>query len=604
MLFIGHLRRTWRGQALPPEEWGRDGGAGDFLARDFPEFANLRPHLRGFAAEHLEHESGIVRQPAGAERHALLQVDLGADPRVNALGLVRRRAQDDVAEHLEAVHHARLPHRVAQGLHHQLFAEQRLPAGPHGHGRQRQQRRAEALVRVMVPATRLHDLGAEHRRGRVDGDPGLAREPRLAVRDQRIGEVLEIRALAELEGLRLLRVVGVHRVDLGRRLRGDVRSRARSERHVERQPIALQHAARRGDHEQPRHVRERVVAMQRALRKAGRARLEIGQDRASVPALEAQAQAAGLADGAAPHLRRLVAVTPRTRPARRAPRPHPGVRASAPARPRPLRSLPRRQLEVEQQVVADQLDEFGNALAGAAVGEQERLVAAHQLRIVRHHLEARADVGRQVGLVDDEDVRLRDPGSVLARDLVAGGDVDHVDEEVDQRRREGQRQVVAAALDQHDVAVGKARLHVLDRREVHAGILAHRRVRTGAGLDAEDAFLEQDALQRALDVLGVLGRHHVVGDDEDLDAHLEQRRRDGLDDRRLARADGAADPDSRYLLHVALSPVEPLQFMNRRTCALTWTAARISASGANPAMSSRPAPAAIAYASSASALSA
>ena len=89
--------------------------------------------------------------------------------------------------------------------------------------------------------------------------------------------------------------------------------------------------------------------------------------------------------------------------------------------------------------------------------------------------------------------------------------------------REGQRQVVAAALDQHDVAVGEARLHVLDRGEVHARILAHRRVRAGAGLDAEDALLEQDALERALDVLGVLGRHHVVGDDQHLDAQLEQR---------------------------------------------------------------------------------
>ena len=46
------------------------------------------------------------------------------------------------------------------------------------------------------------------------------------------------------------------------------------------------------------------------------------------------------------------------------------------------------------------------------------------------------------------------------------------------------------------------------------------------------------------------------------------------------------------------------QFMNKRTCALTWTAARISASGAKPAMSSREAAAAVAYAASTSALSA
>ena len=57
------------------------------------------------------------------------------------------------------------------------------------------------------------------------------------------------------------------------------------------------------------------------------------------------------------------------------------------------------------------------------------LLAAHQQRILLHHLEAGADVRREVGLVDDEDVRLRDPGPVLARDLVAGGHVDHIDED-------------------------------------------------------------------------------------------------------------------------------------------------------------------------------
>ena len=179
----------------------------------------------------------------------------------------------------------------------------------------------------MVLASRLHDLGTEHRGGRVDDDPGVVGEPRLAVRDQRIGKELEVGALAQRERLGLVRVVGVHRVDLGRRLRGDVRPRARSERHVQRQAIALQHAAAGRDHEQPRHVRERVVAMQRALREKRRARLEIGQDRASVAVLEPQAQEAGLADGAALHLRRLVAVARRTRPARTRHRAQPRARA-------------------------------------------------------------------------------------------------------------------------------------------------------------------------------------------------------------------------------------------------------------------------------------
>jgi hypothetical protein len=99
-------------------------------------------------------------------------------------------------------------------------------------------------------------------------------------------------------------------------------------------------------------------------------------------------------------------------------------------------------------------------------------------------------VGRQVGLVDDQNVRMRDPRSVLTRDLVAGGDVDHIDEEVYQRRRECERQIIAPAFDQHHVAVRKASLHVLDCCEVHARIFAHRRMRAGTRLHAEDAFLQ------------------------------------------------------------------------------------------------------------------
>jgi hypothetical protein len=51
-------------------------------------------------------------------------------------------------------------------------------------------------------------------------------------------------------------------------------------------------------------------------------------------------------------------------------------------------------------------------------------------RCVLHDLEAGVDVGREIGLVDDEDVRQRDVRAVPTWDLVARGHVDHVDEEV------------------------------------------------------------------------------------------------------------------------------------------------------------------------------
>ncbi len=102
---------------------------------------------------------------------------------------------------------------------------------------------------------------------------------------------------------------------------------------------------------------------------------------------------------------------------------------------------------------------------------------------------------------------------------------------------------------------------VLDRGQVHARILPHRRVGAGAGLDADDPVLGQHALQGTLNVLGVLGRHHVVRDDQDAAAQLEQPRGKGLDQRGLSGADRTADADAGRLLQS-----HHLQFMNMRTC--------------------------------------
>jgi hypothetical protein len=49
---------------------------------------------------------------------------------------------------------------------------------------------------------------------------------------------------------------------------------------------------------------------------------------------------------------------------------------------------------------------------------------------------------------------------------------------------EGQGQVVPTALDQHHVGVSKPLLQLLDRGEIHARVLADRRMRAHAGLYA------------------------------------------------------------------------------------------------------------------------
>ena len=81
------------------------------------------------------------------------------------------------------------------------------------------------------------------------------------------------------------------------------------------------------------------------------------------------------------------------------------------------------------------------------------------------------------------------PGPALARNLVARGDVDHVERQVRQLRAEGRGQVVAAALDDDQVEAGKvAASSASMAAEVHRRIFADRRVRAAAGLDADDAL--------------------------------------------------------------------------------------------------------------------
>src|SRR5690606_35055327 len=141
-------------------------------------------------------------------------------------------------------------------------------------------------------------------------------------------------------------------------------------------------------------------------------------------------------------------------PRPRVPAAPPSTRSRAPA-PGQCPHWSHRDLPVEQRVVPDQRDQLLDPLAGLAVGEHERLAVAHRGGVPRHHRQVRPHVRRQVVLVEDREVRLGAPRPVLAGALVPGGPADREDEEVRQRGAEGEGEVVPAALDQHQVAVGE-----------------------------------------------------------------------------------------------------------------------------------------------------
>ena len=62
---------------------------------------------------------------------------------------------------------------------------------------------------------------------------------------------------------------------------------------------------------------------------------------------------------------------------------------------------------------------------------------AHPNGVGFHHRQISTHIGRQIGLVDDEQIAFRDTGATFARDFFIGCYVDHVDREVAQFGAEG-----------------------------------------------------------------------------------------------------------------------------------------------------------------------
>src|SRR5262249_26047285 len=190
-------------------------------------------------------------------------------------------------------------------------------------------------------------------------------------------------------------------------------------------------------------------------------------------------------------------------------------------------------------------DHLRQAYAALEIREHERPIAAHQLGVARHDFEAGADVRGEIDLVDHEEIRACHARTAFARDLVAAGYVDDIDRRVDQLGTEAGRQIVAAGLQKHDVEIGVPLRQLFERVKVHRRILADRRMRTSARLDADDAIVGQRLT--ADQKLHVLTREDVVGDDAEPVA-LAHGLAERIDERRLSGADRSADADAKGVL--------------------------------------------------------
>src|SRR4051812_935817 len=94
--------------------------------------------------------------------------------------------------------------------------------------------------------------------------------------------------------------------------------------------------------------------------------------------------------------------------------------------------IPSRRDNLEHALGFDEAHDVPEALARLEIGEHERPLAAHPLRIAVHHFERGPHHRREIALVDHEEIALRDAGPALAGDLVARRDVDYVEREIGQ----------------------------------------------------------------------------------------------------------------------------------------------------------------------------
>src|ERR1700719_83145 len=207
----------------------------------------------------------------------------------------------------------------------------------------------------------------------------------------------------------------------------------------------------------------------------------------------------------------------------------------------PITRLPDYQTSFEEQFPSDPRHHVLDAGAGLQIREHERPLASHQLRIARHHAEARSHVIGQIDLVDDQQVGSGDARTALPRNLVTGGDVDDVDRRLHQFRAEARGEIVAAALEKDEVEIGEPTGQLVQRVKVHRGILADRRVRTSTRLHADDAIRGERLAP--YQEFHVLAGEDIVGDYAELvvGTHALAER---VDERGLAGANRTADADS------------------------------------------------------------
>lgn len=158
--------------------------------------------------------------------------------------------------------------------------------------------------------------------------------------------------------------------------------------------------------------------------------------------------------------------------------------------------------------VDDIVSNLHHTLAMFHLREDERPVSAHPPGVPLHHVQICANRGGQVGFIDDKQITLSDARASFARDLVAPGDIDHLDGVIGQFATEAGGQIVAPGFQEKKI---RAELCVqfLQSHQVGGNIFANRRMGATAGFHGANALGGKRIV--SCQKLAVFPREDVVG---------------------------------------------------------------------------------------------
>src|SRR5260221_9074354 len=113
----------------------------------------------------------------------------------------------------------------------------------------------------------------------------------------------------------------------------------------------------------------------------------------------------------------------------------------------------------KQPLLLDETDNLHQTFLRLEISHYKGAFASHLLCIHSHHFERSANIGSQVGLIDNEKVGSSDSRPSFSGDFFATVNIDHINREIGELRTEGRREVIAPGFDENNVRVWESLQH-------------------------------------------------------------------------------------------------------------------------------------------------